>query len=171
MISIKSFYSLSCGVFLCLFSSCANDENISQIIANPEVEPQPEIISGEYSKWNLSKNGESVRLYVGIDSIAENPEYTWYEVKDGVDTKLDKQINNFFDTGDFASKCIKSFKCKETFISSSDSLVNVEYLFHVAYTGLPLIAINTENHQPVTSKEEKVSGNMVVMGGGRYHTA
>lgn len=147
------------GVFA---SSCVNDD-----VPSVKESLQAEIIDGEYELWNLVHKGEVINLYCGIDSLAIKPQYNWYEWKNGVETALQGQINNFYKLDWNEKEAIRVIKCKESYINEADSLVVKEYPFYVACTGLPTVYVTTDNEQPIVSREEKVPGTFKLNGGGQ----
>lgn len=147
------------GVFA---GSCVNDD-----VPSAKESLQAEIIDGKYELWNLVHKGEVINLYCGIDSFAIKPQYNWYEWKNGVETALQGQINNFYKLDWNEKEAIRVIKCKESYINEADSLVVKEYPFYVACTGLPTVYVTTDNEQPIVSREEKVPGTFKLNGGGQ----
>ena len=135
-------------------ANCSNEDDV----AIYEQDNEPQIIEGVYNEWNLVINGESIRLSCGIDSIAIEPKYCWYEIIEGDTNIINGAVNNFYDTSKFDNRGIKNYVCRMTYRNNLDTMVTIDYPFHVSFTGLPLVVITTEGMRPVDSKTEKIPG-------------
>lgn len=131
----------------------------------------PDIIEDAYKEWILTPKGAPVRLCAGIEPLAKIVEYKWYEIIEGTDVLLDRAANaNYIDVQGFNAPGIRDFLCVGLYEIDDNTQEFVRYPFHVAYTGLPVVYVDTEEAQPVISKAEKVPGYMSVImpdGGGR----